>query len=414
MRVSPVSHSIYSLVVLLQYIYLIRQSFNMVVSNTNNAAGSSMPQETAQDDLNVSSANPLLEQLSQVNYPKVKFWTRNSWNKSDTGFADIETDARNVADRGLGRQAQGVNVTYTFMEDENGTLLSGFTTRAINTTAREIWQELKKRNKAPKTWLTGASTSVRNFYRVEMYRRHHQLRFCENHWKVDFIASNSYPGWYRRHVLGKNGIKDESSDETPSSTVPRKRPALTEKSSGRPKKLKVPGSALAAPKPTEEASAETIPLSSVETDPSSDSLSSVFPATSTTTLSPVLSDSSLQALPNGGNNSAEVAEGNTPELPQAAPESAPAAPKELSSSAEPVPAVAADTPELPQAAPESAPAAPKELPSSAEPVPAVAADVATTSLSTPIPTPVPAASEITDVSVLSAPADSPFSIVNPL
>jgi hypothetical protein len=218
----------------------------MVVSNTNNAAGSSVLQETAQDDLNVSSANPLLAQLAQVNYPKVKFWTRNSWNKCDTGFADIETDTHDVADRGPGRQAQGVNVTYTFVEDENGALLNGFTTRGINATAREIWQELKKRNKAPKTWLTGTSTTIRNFYRVEMYRRHPELRFCENHWKVDFVASHSYPGWYRRHVLGKNGMKDESSDETPSSTasiLPRKRPALTRKSSGRPKKLKVPGKA---------------------------------------------------------------------------------------------------------------------------------------------------------------------------
>ena len=211
----------------------------------------------------------------------------------DDDFDQI--DSCDVAERGPARQAQGLNMLFTFAEDENGTCLSGFTMRAMNATAREIWQELKKRGKAPKTWLTGTPTSVRNFYRVEMYRRHPELRLCENNWKVDFIASHSYPGWSRRHLLGKIVKGEESSDDPPISTLPQKRAALTSKSSAHPKKLKVPTAPKpkAGPKPVTEVldtSTETV-ASSSETKTSPEPVS---PATPTSSVSPVCSDASLQ------------------------------------------------------------------------------------------------------------------------
>ena len=189
----------------------------------------------------------MLVQLNQADYPRVKFWERNAWNKTDAALADIDVDS-NVTERGPARQAQGVNVSFTFVEDKYGVCLNGYAIRDINATAREIWQELKRRGKAPKTWLTGASTSIKNFYRTEMYQRHEELRFCQNHWKVDFIASHSYSGWHRRHVT--QSCKEDTGDDIPAQGVSRKRPLPSNTSSKRSKKLKIP----VAPGPKEDKS----------------------------------------------------------------------------------------------------------------------------------------------------------------
>ena len=42
-----------------------------------------------------------------------------------------------------------------------------------------------------------------------MYKRIPELRYCENHWKVDHLATINYPGWYSKHIMKEKAPKIE-------------------------------------------------------------------------------------------------------------------------------------------------------------------------------------------------------------
>jgi len=101
--------------------------------------------------------------------------------------------------RGKSRISAGENVSYGFVEDENGLTVNRFHISKITSVMREIWMELYDQNMALATWGKGSST-VRNFYRMEMYKRIPELHYCENHWKVNHFAMMNYSRWYCQHV----------------------------------------------------------------------------------------------------------------------------------------------------------------------------------------------------------------------
>ena len=113
--------------------------------------------------------------------------------------------------RGKSHIAAGANVTFGFVEDSNGVVVDGFYISQLMGFMREVWLELLQKNLAPTTWGQGAAT-VCNFFQIEVYKHFPDLRLCENHWKVDYIATTNYPGWHRKFVIEARKPKKEDNE----------------------------------------------------------------------------------------------------------------------------------------------------------------------------------------------------------
>jgi hypothetical protein len=61
-----------------------------------------------------------------------------------------------------------------------------------------------------------ATHTASSYFRNAMYQSHPELRLCDNHWKLDYLAHKDYPSWIRpsrkpqkimsKEVTGKHTI----------------------------------------------------------------------------------------------------------------------------------------------------------------------------------------------------------------
>jgi hypothetical protein len=144
----------------------------------------------------------------------VKYWYRHEWTAADNNQV-----AHIGGPQGKARAAQGENVSLKFVEDENGKVIDGFRATVMRRFARELWASLNNIGKAPKTW-GRVDAAVAAQYRNEMERRFPELRLGDNHWKVDLIATLSYPSWYK-NVEKEERSKRMSVDPLPDAKRPR-------------------------------------------------------------------------------------------------------------------------------------------------------------------------------------------------
>jgi len=229
--------------------------------------------------------------LYEENYPNIRFWHRKTWIESKS---QEPTKLNNqVGMHGKTRISSGENVTLGYVEDENGNSIDGYRVSQITSLTREIWMHLRNKGLAPEAWSKG-SLPVHNYYRSEMYKRFPELRLCEGHWKADFIATNSYSGWYRTHVKITNdkhertcktedGYGEQCAEGETSNQVPQKR-VSTGTSTIAKKKFKIPEVPQLqndAVKPTKKAPSIAIPRPSTQTSTNTNLVSETVPGSST-------------------------------------------------------------------------------------------------------------------------------------
>ena len=183
------------------------------------------------DDLELSEAFPLglgatcsstllatlpLSPLSRADYPQVKFWTRDEWDDHKSRLKDTS------GSKGKGPEcsSKGSNTTALYLENEDGTPISGPTVGQMRATARTVWIELFDRKKAPSSW-GKASLEARNLYHSEMEKRWGFLRCCKNHWKVDALATAHYSQWYLAHKAKMAAIKAAEQGEVSKVHAPK-------------------------------------------------------------------------------------------------------------------------------------------------------------------------------------------------
>ncbi|KAG6809263.1 hypothetical protein H0H92_000962 [Tricholoma furcatifolium] len=150
----------------------------------------------------IPTSRPALQQRKREDHPKIRYWHKHEWTAVHQDLKD-SGDAKSGA-KGRVRQAQGVNVMLRYVENEDGTVVDGYVAKQIRELARRIWQSFADNNMHPTTW-GRASQAVMAGYREEMERAFPLLALCDNHWKVDNIATESYPSWY----AGRFKIKQE-------------------------------------------------------------------------------------------------------------------------------------------------------------------------------------------------------------
>ncbi|KAG6807409.1 hypothetical protein H0H92_007647, partial [Tricholoma furcatifolium] len=129
----------------------------------------------------------------QKDYPNIKYWYKYQWLADKQALKD-SGDSKKCA-KGRARQAQGVNVMLRYIEDSNGKVVDGFMAQKIRKLARTIWQSFAESGILPSTW-GKASREANHQYRKEMERAFPVLALCDDHWKVDTIATEAYPSWY--------------------------------------------------------------------------------------------------------------------------------------------------------------------------------------------------------------------------
>lgn len=119
--------------------------------------------------------------------PLIRFWDREDWEKY------LESPEGQKSKRG----------TLGFLEDKDGNLPSLKTGKAIRKLLRGGWAELVNWQPAPMSW-GRLPASGRKFIHDLMENAYPMFKFATNGWKLDYLASTSYPAWQRVH-LDENG-----------------------------------------------------------------------------------------------------------------------------------------------------------------------------------------------------------------
>jgi hypothetical protein len=175
--------------------------------------------------------------LKREDYPAVKYWYKHDWLshlKNNTDSADV-----GMAIRGKSLTAKGINKTVKYIEDMEGNSVDGYRVTDIRSHARGIWVNFQIAGRAPSSW-GKADAGAASYYRREMRLKFFEFALCDNDWKADLLATESYPSWYSNHIKG-DGVKGELTD----SALPTKRRITAEKSQAVPsKKAKVSSSFL--------------------------------------------------------------------------------------------------------------------------------------------------------------------------
>lgn len=157
--------------------------------------------------------NTKQEVYAQPDYPEVKYWTKKQWKDAENNNKDASDLLENKDKRrGATRSAMGENVMMLYIEHANGTPIDGVLAAQIREHARMVWKDLDRRGKAPKTW-TDASREVHDEYLREMEERYDVLRYCDNHWKANKLATTFYSIWYSQHKKTKARLGKDDLDE---------------------------------------------------------------------------------------------------------------------------------------------------------------------------------------------------------
>ncbi|KAI6035907.1 hypothetical protein BKA83DRAFT_4119883 [Pisolithus microcarpus] len=136
--------------------------------------------------------------------PLIRFWDREDWERY------LESPEGLKSKRG----------TLGYLEDEDGNPPSPKTGKAMRKLLRGGWAELVNRQLAPTSW-GRLSASGHKFIHDLMENAYPMFRFATNGWKLDYLASTTYPAWRKVH-LDDNGrwklkkgkeLKTEDDDE---------------------------------------------------------------------------------------------------------------------------------------------------------------------------------------------------------
>ncbi|KAH9028834.1 hypothetical protein EDB83DRAFT_2319525 [Lactarius deliciosus] len=146
-------------------------------------------------------------------YPDTNFWKREAWSKHKKELKDL------LQLGGLGHQSspQGgmkvanmENMMMQYLEEADGTMVSGAIIANIQNQAQTIWIHLHKRDLAPATW-GDVLIVVQDKYYNDIERKFKVLQYCENHWKAQAVATAISSQWHSsyQNKQSKWTIKEE-------------------------------------------------------------------------------------------------------------------------------------------------------------------------------------------------------------
>jgi hypothetical protein len=98
-----------------------------------------------------------------------------------------------------------------FIELEDGTVVDGTTAESIRARFRDVFAEQKGaveriQETMPESW-GQASLTFKKFLIKEVYEQFPYMRWCDNDWKVHFLATRVYSNWLKAQRLKEARVK---------------------------------------------------------------------------------------------------------------------------------------------------------------------------------------------------------------
>ncbi|KJA14045.1 hypothetical protein HYPSUDRAFT_209029 [Hypholoma sublateritium FD-334 SS-4] len=152
-----------------------------------------------------------VKSLCKDDYPQIKFWKDTDW----------KTYCREM----LATSANQVIVS-NYMETEDGHTVSDARAKEIREVAHALWFEIIYKGRAPIKW-GEAAADVKEFYCAGMEEKCPEMRYCNNNWKAQHLATKNYSSFYNNHGHKgpRNAIKQEQANckDTSPDAKPQKR-----------------------------------------------------------------------------------------------------------------------------------------------------------------------------------------------
>ncbi|KAH9021390.1 hypothetical protein EDB85DRAFT_1895705 [Lactarius pseudohatsudake] len=150
-----------------------------------------------------NAGHPEETELSQSDYPDTKFWKREAWSKHEKELKDslqLDGSGHQSSPQGDMRAANRENVMMQYLEEADGTTVSGTIAANIWNWAWSIWIYLYKRDLAPLTW-GNVSKVVQDEYYNNIESKFKGLGYCKNHWKAQAVTTAIYSQWHSVYHL---------------------------------------------------------------------------------------------------------------------------------------------------------------------------------------------------------------------
>ncbi|KAG1722677.1 hypothetical protein EDB19DRAFT_1954688 [Suillus lakei] len=128
-------------------------------------------------------------------HPKIRFWN--------------QIDYIEWLDTSMGRLSHHRKLGY--LEDENGGPIATTMVKGIRKALCAGWCELTNRKLAPKTWGV-LSASGRKLIHTLMEDAYPLLKFADDGWKLEYLASTSYSAWRRTYLTDDGNWKSKNHD----------------------------------------------------------------------------------------------------------------------------------------------------------------------------------------------------------
>ena len=160
---------------------------------------STMPPDRSEHVREHSSTfvEPLIPKLDRASYLNVKNWSADDYNALRRG---MKRGGEDLA------EDEPTSILSRFMEDENGIQIPEKTKRAVRKMAKGFFIDLLQANNAPAAW-GNVPLSVRNKFINTLEKAYPFLWFCEDHWKANQVATNSYSQWYQNTTDRRDNAK---------------------------------------------------------------------------------------------------------------------------------------------------------------------------------------------------------------
>ncbi|KAG1894231.1 uncharacterized protein F5891DRAFT_985231 [Suillus fuscotomentosus] len=134
-------------------------------------------------------------------YPKIQFWSQDNF------MSWLDTASSQTTDRGK----------IPYLEDENGDPVPENTVKAIRKPLQGGWSELLNQKIVPQSW-GKVTDSARQLIHMLMEDAYQFFKFADDGWKLDYLATTSYPSWRRNDLdsddrKSRDNVKKEDNDD---------------------------------------------------------------------------------------------------------------------------------------------------------------------------------------------------------
>ncbi|KAJ6589495.1 hypothetical protein B0H19DRAFT_1367816 [Mycena capillaripes] len=161
---------------------LLQKNFDQLLATLSNPSSS-------MNSTSTSRPVPPIVVLTEADFPKAKYWQKTRW----TAHIDKERGRSSAS----GRSATSKN-SLLFITTEAGDAPTSPRISQARNSANAFYFELKTDNLLLETW-GKATLSVMTRFRAVLEAEIPELRLCAGHWKVDKLASITYPSWCGSH-----------------------------------------------------------------------------------------------------------------------------------------------------------------------------------------------------------------------